>query len=213
VIVGAGIVVGVLTAVQVGAVWAGRRDVRSVAKLGASLAFVAFAVALRLGDAAPGRWVLAGLVLSVLGDALLISQDKRIFGAGIGAFLLAHLAYVGAFAASGISAIGFGLALLAFAPIGVVIDRWLGDGPGKLSPAVRAYITVITVMVAASFGVVAGGHAGMGLVVTAITFWLSDLFVARERFVAPGPWNPTIGLPLYYGAQLGFGWCFAGGTA
>jgi len=36
----------------------------------------------------------------------------------------------------------------------------------------------------------------------AVLFWLSDLAVARDRFVRPGFVNPLVGLPLYYAAQL-----------
>jgi uncharacterized membrane protein YhhN len=36
----------------------------------------------------------------------------------------------------------------------------------------------------------------------AALFYLSDLAVARQRFVAPGFENKLIGLPLYYAGQL-----------
>lgn len=36
----------------------------------------------------------------------------------------------------------------------------------------------------------------------AALFYASDLCVARQKFVSPSPWNPLIGLPLYYAAQL-----------
>jgi hypothetical protein len=38
----------------------------------------------------------------------------------------------------------------------------------------------------------------------AIAFYLSDLSVARDRFVAPGFVNRLWGIPLYYFAQLLF---------
>ena len=37
-------------------------------------------------------------------------------------------------------------------------------------------------------------------------FFLSDLCVARDRFVSPGWENRAVGLPLYFGAQLLYGW-------
>ena len=37
-----------------------------------------------------------------------------------------------------------------------------------------------------------------------LAFYLSDLGVARQRFVSPGLINRFVGLPLYYGAQLLF---------
>jgi hypothetical protein len=33
-------------------------------------------------------------------------------------------------------------------------------------------------------------------------FYVSDLAVARDRFIAPGFANAAWGLPLYYGGQL-----------
>ena len=38
----------------------------------------------------------------------------------------------------------------------------------------------------------------------AVAFLLSDLSVARDRFVRPGLCNHLWGLPLYYAAQLAF---------
>jgi hypothetical protein len=48
---------------------------------------------------------------------------------------------------------------------------------------------------------------GNGVILAAaVAFYLSDLAVARDRFVAPGFRNRLWGLPLYYGAQLLFVW-------
>ena len=38
--------------------------------------------------------------------------------------------------------------------------------------------------------------------VGAVLFYVSDIFVARDRFVTPSPLNQRIGLPLYYAAQI-----------
>ena len=47
----------------------------------------------------------------------------------------------------------------------------------------------------------------------AVAFYVSDVSVARDRFVAPGFGNRIWGLPLYYGAQLLFalstGWLWS----
>ena len=64
-----------------------------------------------------------------------------------------------------------------------------------------SYIGVISLMVATSIGAVAAG-APIVLAVGAIVFALSDLFVARERFVQKGFVNSALGLPAYFGAQL-----------
>jgi hypothetical protein len=44
----------------------------------------------------------------------------------------------------------------------------------------------------------------IALLIAATGFFLSDLCVAQERFVAPGPRNKIIGSPLYFGSQLVF---------
>ena len=50
--------------------------------------------------------------------------------------------------------------------------------------------------------VAAAGTLGMPgspvILAGAVTFYASDIFVARERFVKPGFDNTIIGLPLYY---------------
>lgn len=42
------------------------------------------------------------------------------------------------------------------------------------------------------------------LLVAPLAFFVSDLAVARDRFVEPGFVNRFVGLPLYYGAQIVF---------
>jgi uncharacterized membrane protein YhhN len=107
-------------------VWAERRDRRAagaVAKILASTAFVL--VAWRLGATASGygRLVLAALALSWAGDALLLSRQRRFFLAGIGAFLLAHVAFAAAFAQLPVSATGLVAGAVAMAGVGVVVLR------------------------------------------------------------------------------------------
>jgi hypothetical protein len=36
----------------------------------------------------------------------------------------------------------------------------------------------------------------------ALSFYVSDLFVARDRFVKKGAINRILGLPLYFGGQF-----------
>ena len=45
----------------------------------------------------------------------------------------------------------------------------------------------------------------LGVLVAAVIFYLSDIAVARERFVTSSVTNRLLGLPAYYGAQLLFG--------
>jgi len=179
---------------------------RAVCKLGASSAFVAFALSLGAVSTTYGRLVLAALLLSWVGDALLLSSVERVFFAGLVAFLLAHVAYTVAFWTTGPSLLVALAALLCFGAAGVVTLRWLwphlstGD-----RPPVVAYILVIVVMCASAAGS-ARAVGSLVPVVGAACFMASDVAVARDQFVARNLANRLWGLPLYYFAQLLLAW-------
>jgi uncharacterized membrane protein YhhN len=71
---------------------------------------------------------------------------------------------------------------------------------------VLAYMTVLTLMVVGAWTVAGTTEIpplGRGFVIWgALLFFVSDLFVARQRFVSPGRVNAVIGLPLYYAGQF-----------
>ena len=75
----------------------------AVAKLVASSGFVAVALKSGAWRSRYGKLVLAGLALSWWGDMFLIGASRQAFLAGLSAFLLAHVAYLLAFAAHGFS--------------------------------------------------------------------------------------------------------------
>lgn len=169
----------------------------------ASTGFVALALVLGAAATPYGRLVLAALVASWLGDVLLIARGARTgFVLGLLAFLTGHLLYVGAFASLGLAA---GPALVAAALVAVAAAgalRWLWPHvEGGLRVAVGAYVLVISAMVVAACG--AGAATGrLALPVGALLFYVSDLAVARHRFVVASPANKFWGLPTYYAGQL-----------
>ena len=173
----------------------------------ASTAFVAAAVAHGALRTPYGAAVFAGLVFSWCGDVLLLSRAKRVFLAGLVAFLLGHGAYLVAFARRGVAA-GVTVAALAALTLPLyLVGRWLLPGVERpMRAPVLAYMGVITVMVAFAVGTVAA-HGEPLLLVAAVGFYLSDLSVARDRFIAPGWINKLWGWPLYFGAQVLFAWC------
>lgn len=171
---------------------------RAVVKPLASAGFVAAALAQGATESSYGQALLVALVLSWLGDVLLIPRSRRVFRAGILAFLLGHIAFVAAFVGRGVDLRLAGAALAVALMAAAVVGRWLlPHVPPEMKPAVIAYIAVISIMVASALGT---GRAAIAL--GAVAFYLSDLSVARDRFVAPGFANRVWGLPLYYGAQL-----------
>lgn len=176
---------------------------RATFKVVASLLFVvAGAIWLPLGTAA-GALVAAGLVLSLVGDLALIAKgNKPLFLAGLGAFLGAHLCYAASFVARGVSVDALLIAAAALVVLGAPLSRWLAAHvKGGMRVAVAGYVVAITAMVALAVGAFGAG-APLTLPLGALLFYLSDLCVARERFVARSRWNATVGLPLYYAAQL-----------
>lgn len=174
-----------------------------IAKPIASTGFVAAALAAGALQTGYGQLVLTALVLSWLGDVLLIPKHvKAAFLAGLVSFLLGHVAFATAFVARGVSlpALVVTGALLA-APV-VIALRWLGPHvSGSMRLPVRAYVLVISAMVACAAATV--WAAGNPIVLLgAAAFFASDLAVARERFVVHTFTNELWGLPLYYAAQL-----------
>jgi uncharacterized membrane protein YhhN len=192
------LVTGVAVAVLLLAEWRDDQRLRWFSKPVASAAFVALGLSLP-GAATPyGRAILAALVLSFLGDVLLIPRAQNAFRAGVLAFGLGHLAFVAAFVLHGLRAGIVATALVPLALVATFVGRLLlPHVPTELRSAVLGYIVVITAMLACAIGTrdaqIAGG---------ALAFYLSDLSVARDRFVQPTFWNRAWGLPLYYGAQL-----------
>ncbi|HZR84686.1 MAG TPA: lysoplasmalogenase [Candidatus Binatia bacterium] len=173
-----------------------------LAKPLASTGFVAVAVAAGAGQTTYGRLVLVALALGWLGDVLLIPRSEAVFRAGIASFLLGHLAFAAAFAVRGLAAAWTALAAAALGVPAVATWRALRDRvPSGLRPAVVAYVAVIAVMVACAVGAAVRSRAILVLV-GAVMFFVSDLSVARDRFVAPGFANKLWGLPLYYGGQV-----------
>jgi uncharacterized membrane protein YhhN len=174
-----------------------------IAKPAASTGFLAVAVAAGALDSSYGLLVLLGLVLSWWGDVFLIPVERpRIFQAGIASFLLGHAAYVVAFASLGLQPVAAIVTALLMVASVMKILRWLRPHlPPEMRMPVYAYFVVITCMVICAAGAVANAATPM-ILLGALMFYVSDLAVARDRFVATGFGNRVWGLPLYYGGQL-----------
>lgn len=147
-------------------------------------------------------FVLSGLVLSWWGDVLLIPKQRpSLFRAGILAFLLGHIAYAGAFASAGLGYATAGAAALGLGGVAAwVLRRLRPNVPPDLVVPVYAYVAVISAMVVCAASTQAPARAT--ILAGALLFYVSDLAVARDRFIAPGFSNAAWGLPLYYCAQL-----------
>ena len=181
---------------------------RAASKSIASTAFLAAALTMDPLGSPWAQWVTAGLALSVAGDlALLAPAAGRWFIAGVGAFGLAHAAYLCAFFYLGIEP-GIGIiAIVLFGPIGAWLYRWLApDVPPKLKRPVMAYIAIISGMVAVALGAAGQNHSLWFIALAAVLFMLSDVGVAMQRFKGAGFPTKAWTLPLYFVAQLMFAW-------
>jgi uncharacterized membrane protein YhhN len=172
------------------------------AKLLASTAFVAVAIAAGALNSRYGQVLLIGLLLSWFGDAFLISETQRWFLFGLVSFLLAHIAYFFAFAVSGIDRRWVLGALVPIIGIALLVSLWLTPHlPPDMVWPVRAYTIVISLMVVMAFGTLGAGATPL-IVAGACLFYLSDLSVAAMRFTDPPFPTYVLGLPLYYSGQL-----------
>jgi len=196
-----------LIAVAVGAVGVllvgeakGRRPLVLAAKPLASACFVAVGwVSLRDSDPY-GAWIVLGLALSMVGDILLMF--RRAFLAGIGVFLAAHVAYLAAFH---VLLPAHDWPLWIAAPVtttSAFAAAWLWPHLGRLRAPVVAYVAAITLMLWGALAALEADRLGAVFAAGAVLFYLSDLAVARDRFVRPGFVNRAWGLPAYYLGQI-----------
>lgn len=150
------------------------------------------------------RWITAGLALSLVGD-MLLETSKDLFLPGLGAFLLAHVAYIAAYlSASRTPRWGLGAPFLLF---GTGIWWFLRPGLGALTLPVGVYIAVICTMMwrsAALMGAEGLARRDQWAALTgALCFGLSDALLAFRLFVHPVEGMGYAVMLLYWAGQLG----------
>lgn len=128
------------------------------------------------------------------------------FRLGLVSFLIGHVFYVIAFFSTGdISAWTLWGTLIVLVVSGWIY-LWLKPHLGDMKGPVLAYIVVISIMVTGAWSIAGASilpWTGRVLVFSgAVCFYVSDIFVARDRFVKKEPLNRFAGLPLYYGGQF-----------
>lgn len=151
---------------------------------------------------------LAGLVLSLVGDVLLMLPRQQFMG-GLAAFLLAHLAYIVGFNQSlppwhGLTVLEIGLVVgLGW----VLYHRLVVRAPPSLRGPVTLYLGVISLMWLSAaltwtrpdWSRWAAASATFG----ATLFLLSDLVLAWDRFVAPVRHSRVLVMMTYHLGQVG----------
>ena len=189
------------------AVAADRRPAEYALKPATMVALGAVVLALDLPDGQLRWWYLAAIVASLAGDVFLMLPETAMdpepaFVAGLGSLLVAHMLYVVGMIILGVSggalAVGAAVALVVIATVGrrVVIGAKATDR--RLFAPVMAYVAVIAVMIATSFGtgIVVG-------IVGALLFGLSDSVIGWTRFLRDFPHSRVLGMVAYHLGQVG----------
>jgi uncharacterized membrane protein YhhN len=181
---------------------------RRLAKTVASLSFLDVAISRHVDTAGPlDALLLCGLTLGAVGDVALLFQGQSAFLSGLAAFLLGHIAYAAACSRLVPVADWLDPGALPVLLLGVVAMRYLWQHLGKMRAPVAVYTAVVCVMLVGALATLHTGAAvSRRLAVGAALFAVSDLAVARDRFVADTFANKAWGLPLYYAGQICFAW-------
>ena len=150
--------------------------------------------------------ILIALWLCLAGDVLLAFGSQRTFLLGLVSFLLGHAVYAAAFFTAGTSSGWMGMMVIGLLAAGLGIWQWLRPYLDGMQGPVLAYIVVISVMVSGAASLSGTAAIPMAARISifsgAVLFYLSDICVARERFVVSAHINRLAGLPLYYAAQF-----------
>ena len=151
--------------------------------------------------------VLTGLALCTTGDIFLIFfLSQRLFLAGLVSFLAGHILYALAFYSVASPGILTAASAVIFPAVISAVFGWLKPHLERMLIPVIAYISIITVMVIGAASLTGNEHlpvSGRILAFSgAMLFYISDIFVARHRFVKKETVNRLVGLPLYYLGQF-----------
>ena len=155
-----------------------------------------------------------GILLSVVGDAALLSSAKTAFLIALGFFLGAHVSYtVAFFGAAGAST--WSVPVLVCAGVMVIVSllllRKLWAGAEGLRGPLVGYTLAISAMVVSAVAAAGGGTVqpdgtapvwALG-VVGAVLFYISDASLALDRFHRPIKHAPVLTLGIYWLGQLG----------
>jgi uncharacterized membrane protein YhhN len=156
----------------------------------------------------PGYYhrLLPGLVLCLGGDVCLALRRQKMFLIGLVLFLLGHVFYIFAFLYLAQTNSWTLIGSPAFLAVSGTIYLRLKPYLGKMKIPVLLYLIVITIMVLGAWTVLGDSRlTGFGRIMVfagALSFYCSDVFVARDRFWKREFFNRLFGLPMYYAGQF-----------
>jgi len=152
------------------------------------------------------NYLLVGLIFCLVGDVCLALPQKKAFMGGLVVFLLGHVLYIFSFSSLVPVSKWFSLWALIIVAISALIFFWLRLHLKSMMIPVLIYILVITIMAIGALAVFWKSTfqiSGRALIlIGALCFYISDIFVARHRFIKEEYRNRLVGLPLYYTGQF-----------
>lgn len=150
--------------------------------------------------------VLVGLIFCLGGDIFLALRQRMMFLFGLIFFLIGHIFYILGFFYVAQSSYWTWLGFLTVLVISVWIYFWLKPHLGSMNAPVVLYIIIITIMLSGAWSVLGDSDLAQSgrimLFTGACSFYFSDIFVARDRFLRTEFLNRLIGLPMYYTGQF-----------
>ncbi len=176
------------------------RELEIISKTAASFVFVILGIVRWSAGDIVGGWLVAGLILCAVGDFCLLWD--RSFDIGLLSFLLGHLAYGAGFGAALAVRQWPLMVLIPLLVAGGAASSWLWPHLGKRRTPVTAYVVAITFMLWGGLSTSISAALPWTAAAGAFLFYLSDLAVARQRFIHQSFINRGLGLPSYYLGQF-----------
>jgi len=147
-----------------------------------------------------------GLIFCFIGDVCLALPQEKAFKTGLAAFLVGHIFYI--FSFSSLIQVNLWISAGFFVLVGIsaLIFLWLRPYLKSMLIPVLLYILVITVMASGAWAVFLKSSFSISgralLLAGSLFFYVSDIFVARDKFIKEEYRNRLLGLPLYYAGQF-----------
>jgi uncharacterized membrane protein YhhN len=162
-------------------------------------------------DGAP-LWFGIGILLSLAGDIMLMISLDRLFLAGLVSFLLAHIAYLIGFNIPIPKISAWGLIMAVVIGLGAVrvmrriIAPLASKGQARMRTPVILYSAVISLMLLSAMMKLTDiswtANAAVWVSVGALLFYLSDVILAWNKFVAPIQHGRIYNIGAYHLGQI-----------
>ncbi|MBE0680366.1 MAG: lysoplasmalogenase [Anaerolineales bacterium] len=157
-------------------------------------------------------WFGLGILLSLVGDVLLMISLDRLFLAGLASFLLAHIAYIIGFNTPLPGMNFFGIVFAVIIGLGGariirrILDRLPAAGQGRMRAPIIIYSFVISIMLLSAMIKLTdiSWDAGAAALVSvgAFLFYISDIILAWNKFVAPIQHGRIYNIAAYHLGQI-----------